>query len=326
MCRHGWRSYFWLTLALGVFNFFFIVFCFPETKYLRQPPPTQSDDSDQGSADSPGRKDDVIHRETVSETISSVGIGRPVMKQFHVVQRPDSRWKSLVLRDIFLPCRAFCFPIIIWAGLNLAGAADLVLLFNLTEDELLTQPPYNMSPSQVGYTNFAFVVGVVLGLLTAGPFSDWVAKRATARNGGVREAEMRLPALIPYLIITAVGIVVAALAMERRWPLPIILIFGYGVAGLCVTTVPTIAIAYAVDAYKPLSGEIMVVATVLKNTAGFSMSYWVPSLVEREGYFTTLMVWFPFTVGPILLALPLYFYGKSLRRMSRNSSVHNSTI
>jgi hypothetical protein len=38
---------------------------------------------------------------------------------------------------------------------------------------------------------------------------------------------------------------------------------------------------------------------------------------------TPLMVWFTFTVGPMLLALPLYFWGKRLRMATRNSSVHS---
>lgn len=45
-----------------------------------------------------------------------------------------------------------------------------------------------------------------------------------------------------------------------------------------MTTRPKIAVAYAMDYYKPTSGEIMVVATVTKNTCGFTMSYWVSPL------------------------------------------------
>jgi hypothetical protein len=63
-----------------------------------------------------------------------------------------------------------------------------------------------------------------------------------------------------------IGIVVGGLAYERQWKWQLILVFGYSITGLSVTTVPTIAIAYAVDCYKPIAGETMVVATVLKNT------------------------------------------------------------
>lgn len=35
-----------------------------------------------------------------------------------------------------------------------------------------------------------------IGLVTAGPLSDWIAMRLTLRNGGIREPEMRLPTMV----------------------------------------------------------------------------------------------------------------------------------
>ena len=52
------------------------------------------------------------------------------------------------------------------------------------------------------------MVGGVIGLLTAGPISDSVSMRATVRNNGVREAEMRLIALVPFICIELVGMTV----------------------------------------------------------------------------------------------------------------------
>jgi hypothetical protein len=131
-----------------------------------------------------------------------------------------------LVRDIFSPLYVFPFPIILWAGLNVAGPANLLLFWNLTESAVLSNSLYNWSPGAVGYSNFAFVIGGMLGLVTAGPFSNWVAKQMTKRNNGVREAEMRLPALIPYFITTTMGIVVGGLAYERLWKWQLILVFG----------------------------------------------------------------------------------------------------
>lgn len=62
--------------------------------------------------------------------------------------------------------------IVFWAGLMLAGPADVLLIFNLTESELLAAPPYLWNPGQVGYSNFAFFVGGLIGVATGGPLSD----------------------------------------------------------------------------------------------------------------------------------------------------------
>jgi hypothetical protein len=204
----------------------------------------------------------------------------------------------------------------------LAGPANNLLLFNLALAITLGAPPYSWNESQIGYANFAFVGGGLIGLLTAGKLSDWVAARATRKNGGIREAEMRLPALIPYVILTAVGLIIGGVGFTNNWHWAIVVIFGYGCTGLSVTSVPTIAIAYAVDCYKPISGEIMVVATVLKNTCGFSLSYWVFSQAAEGGMTRPAMIQFALTMGPAALTIPLYFYGKKLRRLTRNSPWH----
>ena len=313
-----------------------LIFTFPETKYRREHTDTQS--TSEGSDSSPatisvqekamsGQREDhtemglKAQRTTTAQT-PQVGKGGPGKAQFAAWQKPDPKWKQFILRDIVSPVRVFFYPIIFWAGLMVAGPANLLLLWNLTESQLFSAPPYNFSASQVGYVNFAFVVGGLVGLVTAGPFSDWVAYRATKKNNGIREAEMRLPALLPYIVLTAIGIVVGGLGYERLWSWPVILVVGYGFTGLCVTTVPTIAIAYAIDCYKPISGEIMVVATVLKNTCGFGMSYWVYPLAAKKGFFTPAMVEFALTIGPALFGLPLYLFGKHLRKFTQNSSLH----
>jgi len=66
----------------------------------------------------------------------------------------------------------------------------------------------------------------------------------------------------------------------------------------------------------------MVVATVVKNTCGFSMSYWLSPLAAQEGYITPVMVEFALVVAPLICTVPLYFYGKKLRVMTKNSAMH----
>jgi MFS family permease len=121
----------------------------------------------------------------------------------------NSRRSVVIFRDILAPIQIFSFPIILWAAFSLNFAANCLLSLNLTQSQVFAAPPYLFSPAQVGFVNFAFVVGGVIGLLTAGPFSDWVSMRATARNEGVREAEMRLVALVPYVCICLVGMTVS---------------------------------------------------------------------------------------------------------------------
>ncbi|KAF2002431.1 MFS general substrate transporter [Amniculicola lignicola CBS 123094] len=329
--HHGWQSFFWLETGLSAFAIFLTALTFPETRFHRNNdlaksvPPSESGVLSANSEIEKGEIEQGTDSENSSILAAPVGKGRPSRQQFMPFQKVDSRWKMFIVRDTWTPVKVFFNPIIFWAGLMLAGPADLVLFFNITESVVFAAPPYLFTPQQVGYTNFAFVVGALIGLATAGPYSDWVAARATKKNKGIREAEMRLPALWFYMIVTMLSLLLGAVGYQRQWSWPLIIIFGYGLAGLSVTTVPTIAIAYAIDCYKPISGEIMVVATVCKNFIAFSYSYWIFDLAHtsKDGWITPAMVIFACTVGPALFAFPLYYgFGKKIRRWTRNSDLH----
>lgn len=336
--RYGWRSFWWLSVALCAFNTLNLLFMFPETRFRRQhlpkdgaaPEMTEKHAQEAlhleraagvDGGDSPTPPTTGAGVDAEAGTASVAGRGRPSKQQWKLWQPINPDWRRTLVKDVLSPWLKFFNPIILWAGCTMYGSANVLLFFNLTQ-QMLGGPPWNFSPSAMGYANFAFVVGGLIGLSTAGPLCDWVAKVMTVRNNGIREAEFRLIALIPYIVIAAVGIVIGGLGLERGWSWPTILCVGYGATGITVTSIPTIAVAYAVDSYTAIAGDIMVVATVIKNTTGFGMSYWVFSLIERKGVFTCAMVQFATCIGPTVLALPLYFFGKRVRRWTRHSSYH----
>jgi MFS family permease len=135
----------------------------------------------------------------------------------------------------------------------------------------------------LGFLNFAILVGALIGLVTAGPFSDWVSARATMRNNGVREPEMRLPAMIPYVIIMAFGNIIISLGYEKQWPWPVIAVLGYSSAGIQVAALPSIASTYAIDSYKPVSGPLFVAITVNKNLWGYGMGRFITPWTMKAG-------------------------------------------
>ncbi|CAK9783837.1 MFS general substrate transporter [Cutaneotrichosporon oleaginosum] len=339
---YGWRTFWWLCVAFGVFNTINLIFVFPETRFRREQAPQNATvlsasekhthgqlhlehEGGDGSGSTTGSGHDTPP--TVPTDVEAAGDaavtghGRPSKQQWKLWQPINPDWRRTIVKDVFSPWLKFFNPIILWAGCTMYGCANVLLFFNLTQ-QTLSGPPWNFSPSAMGYANFAFVVGGLIGLSTAGPLCDYVAKAMTVRNNGIREAEFRLIALIPFVIIAAIGIVVGGLGLERGWGWPVILCVGYGATGITVTSIPTIAVAYAVDSYTAIAGDIMVVATVIKNTTGFGMSYWVFSLVASKGLFTCAMVQFATCIGPAVLALPMYFFGKRIRRWTRNSSYH----
>ena len=321
--HHGWRSFFWLTVALATFVTLLLIVAFPETKWNR----TSTKPAARKEATDPEEK--MIDSEANSDHDAGatvVGQGKPGQSQYLPIQKIDGQWLKYIVRDLSTPIIIFFNPIVFWAALMLAGPADLLLLFNLTESGLFASPAYGWNPAQVGYSNFAFFVGGIVGVATAGPLSDWIARRATIKNDGIREAEMRLPALIPYVCFFIISHVVGAVGYDRIWPWQAIIVCGFGFSGLAVTSIPTIAIAYAVDCYKPISGEIMTDATVLKNVLGFCLSYWVFDVAARDSWTAVYMTQFAVSMLPVVMTVPLYYFGKSLRRLTKGAALHRRTL
>lgn len=326
--HHGWRSFFWLTVALAAFVTVLLIFAFPETKWNRGTVHANGKKDLAAITDDDKLADSEANSESGGTPAGGVQVnkGKPGKRQFSPVQRPDASWWKYIVRDITTPIIIFFNPIVFWAGLMLAGPADLLLLFNLTESGLLASPAYGWNPAQVGYSNFAFFVGGVVGVATAGPLSDWWARRATMKNNGIREAEMRLPALLPYVCFFIISHVVGAVGYDNLWPWQAIIVCGFGFSGLAVTSIPTIAIAYAVDCYRPISGEIMTDATVLKNVLGFCLSYWIFNVAHRDSWTAVYMTQFAVSMFPVVMTVPLYFFGKRLRRWTAASELHKRAL
>jgi len=157
----------------------------------------------------------------------------------------------------------------------------------------------------------------------------------------VREAEMRLWSLIPYIAILIIGMTVslpprehlaldtnvhqvAAVGYQRHWPWQAIVIVGYGFVGVEVVSIPAIVISYAIDAYKNLPGQIMVSATIVKNTFGFGMIFFFNDWAVKNGFIPPVMTLMALAAGFTTLGMVVFLkWGKNFRRMTMNSKLHS---
>ena len=72
-------------------------------------------------------------------------------------------------------------------------------------------------------------------------------KQATLRNGGIREPEMRLAALIPFVACFLVGCIVVSVGFQYGWPWEAVIIVGFTLVGIQVAAIAGIAINYVVS-------------------------------------------------------------------------------
>ena len=300
----GFRSFWWLNTGIIGLSFLMVVFMFPETRFQREELSASIPTKQHSSADSSSEKANATTTENIAssedgkithiDTTTSIhpapannltpidtaardpylGAGRPGRLQWLLFQPNAHPFRSIAL-DLWTPWKLFAFPIVEFAAFVVSWSCSSFLTINLTQSQVLALPPYNFRPATVGFTNFAIIAGALIGLFTSGPLSDWVAACATRRNGGVREPEMRLPAMIPYVIIMFLGNIVVAVGYERKWPWEAIVLIGFTCAGIQVAALPGIVSTYAVDSYKPVAGSLFVAITVNKNVWGYGFGKFI---------------------------------------------------
>lgn len=209
----GWRNFWWLYAALTVLSFLMCLFMFPETKWHRLHPdevaknliadgktsPTVSQEKVPVTATEYGQQGNIetgsnLTHQRTADRDPWLGKGKPSKQQWKLYTSNAHPLKTIAL-DIWIPWKLFAFPIVEFAAFVVSWSASSFLTLNLTQAQNFAYPPYSYSPEKIGFMNFAILIGALIGLATAGPLSDWVSARATRKNRGIREPEMRLPAM-----------------------------------------------------------------------------------------------------------------------------------
>lgn len=347
----GLASFWWLNLAIMILCLIMVIFMFPETKWHRMHPsefhvharphsdieqPTimsekngpesdnQVEQKEQTASSTNSNHVDIDTNEPIPEheTDPWLGRGGPSKAQFRIFT-PNANFMKSIIMDVWIPWKLFAFPIVEYAAFVASWSASCFLAANLTQSQAFAAPPYNMTSQNVGFTNFAIVVGSMIGLVTAGPLSDWIAAYYTKKNNGIREPEFRLLSVIPYMICQIVGSAIVSVGYDHQWRWEIIVCVGYTLLGVQVAGLPSIASTYAVDSYKPVAGSLFVAITVNKNLWGYGFSKFITPWSESSGYVDPIMTNAALGFLWTLFFIPLFFWGKKCRRLSRNSSVHS---
>ncbi|KAH3906041.1 hypothetical protein HBI56_195800 [Parastagonospora nodorum] len=225
--------------------------------------------------------------------LSNKSFFKGIIKPFGLLSSP------IVFYSCFLNATVFLF---------LAGISTFMSI-------LLSSPPYDLTPSQIGLTNLPlFVVG-----LFSGPFFGWLSDASVnlmaRHNGttkGMAEPEFRLLLLIITIPITMAGLIGLGEAFENSLPLVWVLVW-MTVTNVGSVAVVQIAIAYVIDCHPDHSAQAFSSINMISAGAVTVVLNPLIGLLETQGpmYVFGLMAGAAAIVT--VMALPLYVFGKKIR-------------
>jgi MFS family permease len=156
---------------------------------------------------------------------------------------------------------------------------------------------YHFTVWQVGVVWIASIIGNVLGMPFGGYFSDWVANRATSKNGGIREPEMRLPAVSVAMVCYPSSLLLYGLGIHYKahYMVPILGLFlckhqSFPFACVDIALRPVlippcnkpvsfgssaaigVSVTYTIDSYRAIAGEVVVSQVAFKCMSPLSAS------------------------------------------------------
>ncbi|KAK3937817.1 MFS general substrate transporter [Diplogelasinospora grovesii] len=333
----SWNLFFYVefafAMALLILTFIFV----EETRYNRTypvPTPTQTE-TNLTPADTNGK----IEQDTSEEYVSVVDTNSgniPPRKTFLQQIKPwsavdhDSPFFLMMARSFTYLLVPSTFWVITTYGIyiGLCGFA-----FSFIFPLKIVGPPYNWAETNSGLHAVATIIGFASAVPLL-PASDRLAAYLTKKNGGIREAEMRLGVLIPALFIAPAGQILFGMTAQHdlHW---LGYMFGVGLTQWAAYFYFTVTLAYAVDSYTANLSEMLIIMNLGKQSISFGLSIQVLNWILETGYANVIAGAFTAVLClNNLMVIVFMLWGKRIRvatsktwlaSMHKRSAIHGET-
>ncbi|KAK4034364.1 major facilitator superfamily domain-containing protein [Parachaetomium inaequale] len=323
---YSWRLFFYVEFAFGCALLILAFFVVEETLYHRKPRPEAIPES--ASSHNDDEKNSIPN--AIIEHVPPAAAVPPRKTflqtlKFWGAYDKDTEFFLMMARSFTY----FLVPHVLWVittyGIYIGLGA---LTFNYTFPLKITTPPYNWSQTSSGL----IAVASFLGYLLAIPFtasSDRLAARLTRKNGGVREAEMRLGVMLPVMLLAPAGLIVYGFAAERdlHW---VAYFAGVAMNNFASYFYFTFTLAYAIDSYTANVSEMLIAMNLGKQAISFGMGLDLLNWVLQHGYAVMIAGVFCVVVLVNNLTLVVFMlWGKRIRRFMASTwlaRVHRASV
>ncbi|KAL5362171.1 major facilitator superfamily domain-containing protein [Aspergillus floccosus] len=283
---HSWKwVFYWPSVFLAVVTIF-LFFFMEETNYARQRAGGTSADilvesSDpiikQGNREKAQQKSD--QQTDAADIESGILYTNKSKSRMGTLALLGSSQPNNMIRRARLTLYFLRWPVVFYAGFSYGSYLIWVNVQNATASIVLGSAPSSM----VGLSYIACCIGVVLGTLFTGYFSDWLTIRLARRNHGVLEAEQRLWPFMLCLVTVPASLLLwgVGAAYEIHWSGLLVAMCVLAMSNTCGIT---LSINYLVDSYGELSNDAMSSIMLVRNTMSFAMGYGITPWISNMGY------------------------------------------
>lgn len=224
-------------------------------------------------------------------------------------------WPCIMYRPFFM----ILFPALMWAGLVYGAQMMWLSYLVTTQATVYGLAPYFFTTSQIGFTNFAPLVGSILGLFFGGRFVDWITIKLATRNNGIMEPEFRLYAMVIPTITNSVGLLAYGLpgVTGAHWAISVII--GQGFLGLAMSSSGAICLTYAIDCYGKMASEGMVLVLFIRNMIGMGFTFAIEPWLSTSGFrdLTWLLFMLAFVINGTFIIFIIW--GKKFRKWTEKT-------
>ncbi|CAI6329017.1 unnamed protein product [Periconia digitata] len=322
----GARNLFVVLLPIQVAALVGVVGGIPEMQFRRG----KMDDSRGLDVDEKNGKDGIGGEEVVPDSHESVGgtvtnsnagatdpavdQRRTFLQDLRVTSGTYSHDSVLkLLGSIFIH---FLNPAVLWVQIVSAVLVSFFVGTAYTLAQIFTPKPYSLTVSQNGFFFTGALVGGILGVIS-GPLCDFIARRLARRNGGVFEAEFRIPICFVAVVVFAVGWFVFGWALDQGKVGGIgasntVLLCSacYGMICFATSVASTGAGLYVLDAFPAHSTEIFILQMMIKNFLFYAFSSFINEFAAEKGPAHMARVFGIATLAGFTTCIPMYVFGK----------------
>lgn len=265
--NHDWRYINYVATALIGSVTVIVLFTLPETSYQRKTSPMRdlnnytTHEASQEKSTCTGSDHNEAISVDVQTLVTPTGHKQSqsffqTLKLFHGVYTQENLW-TLARRSIVL----IVLPPVLWATLVMSVSIGFLVAISSNFSSAF-RTTYGFTSWQSGLSFISGFIGTLLGIAT-GTISDSIADYLTRRNGGIREPEMRLPAMMIALIAAPLALVLygAGIEHEWHWMVPTL---GLGLISFAIAQGTNVSLVYVIDCYRPIAGETVVTQLAYK--------------------------------------------------------------